>query len=222
MTTLCFEAKDITKEFNRKRIVEHISFELHERQSLALVGRNGAGKSTVAKILCGLLSPTRGTVALTVDGAQAAYPSAMYPHLGFVAPYINLYDEFTGYENLRLCARMRGIGVEGGDRSEMLLKQFSLYEKRHDELRTYSSGMKQRLKYCAALLHAPALLVLDEPCANLDEEGIRVVRTVMTRQKESGILIIATNDRDDLAYADSIVTVERAGAAAVPPEGGRA
>jgi heme exporter protein A len=209
MTTIHFEALDITKEFNRKRIVEHISFDLHERQSLALVGRNGAGKSTVAKILCGLLSPTRGTVTLSVDGALAPYPSHLYPHIGFVAPYINLYDEFTGYENLQLCARMRNYTRDPEARTAALLRKFSLYEKRNDELRTYSSGMKQRLKYCAALLHEPSLLVLDEPCANLDEEGVAVVREVMTLQKQSGILIIATNDRDDLAYADSIVTVER-------------
>jgi heme exporter protein A len=209
MTTIHFEALDIAKEFNRKRIVEHISFDLHERQSLALVGRNGAGKSTVAKILCGLLSPTRGTVTLSVDGAPAPYPAHLFPHIGFVAPYINLYDEFTGYENLQLCARMRNYTRDPEARTAALLKKFSLYEKRNDELRTYSSGMKQRLKYCAALLHEPSLLVLDEPCANLDEEGVAVVRDVMTLQKQSGILIIATNDRDDLAYADSIVTVER-------------
>ncbi|HLP16175.1 MAG TPA: ABC transporter ATP-binding protein [Bacteroidota bacterium] len=209
MTTLHFEAQDITKEFNRKRIVEHISFDLHEGQSLALVGRNGAGKSTVAKILCGLLSPTRGTVALSVNGTPAPYPAHLYPHIGFVAPYINLYDEFTGLENLQLCARLRNYATDPDGRASRLLKQFSLFEKRNDELRTYSSGMKQRLKYCAALLHEPPLLVLDEPCANLDEEGIAVVREVMTHQKRTGILIIATNDRDDLSYADSIVTVER-------------
>ena len=105
---------------------------------------------------------------------------------------------------------MRNYTADPDARAALLLKQFSLYEKRNDELRTYSSGMKQRLKYCAALLHEPPLLVLDEPCANLDEEGIAVVRDVMTHQKRAGILIIATNDRDDLTYADSVVTVERA------------
>lgn len=209
MTKIQFTASGVSKEFNRKLIVENISFALASGDSLALVGRNGAGKSTLAKILCGLLSPSRGTVALTVDGAAAAYPGDLYPHIGFVAPYINLYDEFTGQENLNLCARIRNHSTHPGARIEELLRTFSLYEKRNDELRTYSSGMKQRLKYCAALLHEPPLLVLDEPCANLDEEGIAVVRTVMTAQKKHGILIIATNDKDDLSYADAVVTVER-------------
>jgi heme exporter protein A len=209
MTTIHFSAQGISKEFNRKLIVENISFELDKGDSLALVGRNGAGKSTLAKILCGLLSPSRGTVALAVDGHAVAYPGHIYPHVGFVAPYINLYDEFSGIENLNLCARIRNHAVHPGERIEELLKRFSLFEKRNDELRTYSSGMKQRLKYCAALLHEPPLLVLDEPCANLDEEGIAVVRDVMRHQKDAGILIIATNDKDDLAFAASIVTVER-------------
>ncbi len=209
MMQLTFAARGVSKEFNRKLIVENISFELRTGDSLALVGRNGAGKSTLAKILCGLLSPSRGTVELTVGGAAVGYPGHLFPHIGFVAPYINLYDEFTGHENLSLCARIRNHTADPAPRIEELLRRFSLYEKRDDELRTYSSGMKQRLKYCAALLHEPPLLVLDEPCANLDEEGIAVVREVMTSQKRTGILIIATNDRDDLTYADSIVTVER-------------
>ena len=209
MKTITFSAQGISKEFNRKLIVDNISFTLHGGEALALVGRNGAGKSTLAKILCGLLSPTRGTVALSIDGRAVGYPGDVYPHLGFVAPYINLYDEFTGIENLHLCARIRNHAADPEARIEELLRRFSLFEKRHDDLRTYSSGMKQRLKYCAALLHEPPLLVLDEPCANLDEEGIAVVRSVMVHQKHAGILIIATNDKDDLAFADSIVTVER-------------
>jgi heme exporter protein A len=209
MKTIHFSAQDISKEFNRKLIVDHISFSLERGGALALVGKNGAGKSTVAKILCGLLSPSRGTVTLTIDGGAVEYPGRLYPYIGFVAPYINLYDEFTGSENLSLCARIRNHSPQPDERIEELLRRFSLYDKRHDELRTYSSGMKQRLKYCAALLHEPPLLVLDEPCANLDAEGIAVVRDVMRMQKQAGILIIATNDKDDLGYADAIVTVER-------------
>ena len=190
MTTIHFSAQGISKEFNRKLIVENISFALGNGDSLALVGKNGAGKSTLAKILCGLLSPSRGSVGLTIDGTPVEYPGRMYPHIGFVAPYINLYDEFTGIENLSLCARIRNHSAAPGDRIEDLLRRFSLFDKRNDELRTYSSGMKQRLKYCAALLHEPPLLVLDEPCANLDEEGIAVVRAVMREQQGTGILII--------------------------------
>jgi heme exporter protein A len=209
MNTILFTADGISKEFNRKLIVENITFSLRSGDSLALVGKNGAGKSTVAKILCGLLSPTRGSVSLTVDGGAVEYPGRLYPHIGFVAPYFNLYDEFTGYENLSLCARIRNHATDADKRIGDLLRRFSLHEKRDDELRTYSSGMKQRLKYCAALLHEPPLLVLDEPCANLDEEGIAVVREVMKAQLRSGILIIATNDKDDLAYAATMLTVER-------------
>ena len=73
-------------------------------------------------------------------------------------------------------ARIRGLRSNLIQDSERLLKKFGIYERRNDEVRTYSSGMKQRLKYAAALLHTPEILVLDEPTANLDEEGIGVVR----------------------------------------------
>jgi heme exporter protein A len=76
------------------------------------------------------------------------------------------------------------------------------------EVKNYSSGMKQRLKYCAALLHEPEVLVLDEPSSNLDQYGIEAVRKFMKLQKQHGILIFATNDKDDLEYADTIYSVE--------------
>ena len=92
---------------------------------------------------------------------------------------------------------------------ESLLKTFGIYDRRNDEVRTYSSGMKQRLKYAAALLHRPEILVLDEPTANLDEEGIGVVRSTMRAQSERGILIIATNDREDLEFSQKCIDLDR-------------
>ncbi len=127
----------------------------------------------------------------------------MYQHVGFVSPYITMYEEFSGLENLTVFSRIRNLRNGSEEDPEKLLKTFGIYERRNDEVRTYSSGMKQRLKYAAALLHRPEILVLDEPTANLDEEGIGVVRNTMQAQTESGILIIATNDKEDLEFAKS-------------------
>ncbi|MFA6456737.1 MAG: ABC transporter ATP-binding protein [Bacteroidota bacterium] len=207
MKKLTFKSENITKLYNRRMIIENVTFSLNEGISFAITGKNGSGKSTLIKILCGVLSPTKGSMELTVDGTLVPYPD-YYPYIGLVSPYLNMYEEFSAEENLSFMARVRNLGPAAVERGEMLLKEFGIFEHRKKEVRFYSSGMKQRLKYCAALLHQPALLVLDEPSSNLDQYGIEAVRKFMTLQKQHGTLIFATNDRDDLQYADTVFSIE--------------
>ncbi|MGA9408170.1 MAG: ABC transporter ATP-binding protein [Bacteroidota bacterium] len=204
MKRILLSVESLSKAFNRRIIFDHITFSLEEHQSIAITGKNGSGKSTLAKIVCGVLSPSGGKIFCSIDGTTIL-TEKMYQHVGFVSPYITMYEEFSGIENLAVFSRIRGLRGDVIEGSENLLKTFGLYERRNDEVRTYSSGMKQRLKYAAALLHRPEILVLDEPTANLDEEGIEVVRGTMRDQIENGILIVATNDKEDLRFtADSI------------------
>src|SRR3990172_12498653 len=161
-------AKGIRKDFNRRVIFDHISFELSKHGSLSITGPNGSGKSTLVKILGGLLTPTAGSVTMTAEKSSIKTEERR-EYLGFVAPYLQLYDEFTGYENLFLAIRIRGrarapVEIDG------LLKRVGLFFCKDDRVGTYSSGMKQRLKYAFALLHRPSLLILDEPMSNLDED----------------------------------------------------
>ena len=142
-----------------------------------------------------------------MEGVTVPYPD-YYPHIGLVSPYLNMYEEFSAEENLTFIAKVRNLGSESVKRAEMLLMEFGIYDHRMKEVKNYSSGMKQRLKYCAALLHEPEVLVLDEPSSNLDQYGIEAVRKFMKLQKQHGILIFATNDKDDLEYADTIYSVE--------------
>lgn len=207
MKTITFSADNVGKYYHRKTIFDRVSFSLNGGTSFAITGKNGAGKSTLVKILCGVLSPTKGKVVLTIDGSEIRYPD-YYPHLGLVSPYLNMYEEFSAEENLRFIANVRNLGPGHEERASMLLKEFGIYEHRKKEARFYSSGMKQRLKYCAALLHEPPLLVLDEPSSNLDSHGIAAVRKFMLEQKQKGILIFATNDQEDLSYADAVCSVE--------------
>src|SRR5208283_5526403 len=181
MKNILLSVESLSKVFNRRIIFENIAFSMMERQSMAITGKNGSGKSTLAKILCGLLSPSKGRIVCSIDGTRID-PAKMYQHIGFVSPYITMYEEFSGLENLTVFSRIRNLDNGSREDPEELLKTFGIYERRNDEVRTYSSGMKQRLKYAAALLHRPEILVLDEPTANLDEEGIGVVRSTMQAQ----------------------------------------
>lgn len=207
MKKLTFTSENIAKLYNRRVILNNVSFSINEGTAFAITGKNGSGKSTLVKIICGVLSPTKGTVQFIVDGSVVPYPD-YYPHIGLVSPYLNMYEEFTAEENLSFIAKVRSLDEKWSERGSMLLNEFGIYEHRKKEARFYSSGMKQRLKYCAALLHQPSLLVLDEPSSNLDRYGIEAVRKFMEIQKQHGILIFATNDAEDLQLADNVYNIE--------------
>lgn len=204
---LTIEASGVGKMFNRRTIFSDITFSLGERQALGLTGRNGSGKSTLIKILAGVLSPSRGSVAMTFNGVKLG-PHAFFPFIGFVSPYLQLYDEFSGMENLEFAQRIRGAR-SSSVRPEELLERVNLLPRKDDLVRTYSSGMKQRLKYAFALLHAPPVLFLDEPTSNLDRDGIDIVYEIIRQQKDRGIVIIAANDQEDLKLCDSLISVEQ-------------
>ena len=201
-------AKDVGKMFNRRPVLAGISFSLSSGESIGLTGRNGSGKSTLIKILAGVLSPSKGSVGIAMDSNPVS-PADVFEHVGLVSPYLQLYDEFSAIENLEFAANVRGFTADRG-RLEDLLARVNLLHRGNDLVRTYSSGMKQRLKYSFALLHAPPILLLDEPSSNLDRDGTAIVHTIIRDQKERGITVIATNDQEDLQFCDSTVSVELA------------
>ncbi len=206
MKKVTITSESLKKTFNRKIIIHNVSFTLNEGRSLAITGKNGSGKSTLVKILCGVLSPTSGRVRYHFDGKETG-ADELFRHIGLVSPYLNVYEEFTAEENLQFIAQIRGIGYRK-ESAERLLADFSIYDHRKKEVKNYSSGMKQRLKYCAALLHEPSLLIIDEPSSNLDEYGIAAVRNVMNEQKKRGALLFATNEKEDLPFADALLDID--------------
>ena len=195
MTGVTLTGENLKKVFNRRIIFDSIDIAVGGGATLLVTGRNGSGKSTLVKILCGLLTPTQGSVALTVDGKSAGEHRRDF--LGLVAPYLQMYDEFSADENLRFALSARGR-PQDPDRIGRLLERVGLERRRRDPVRTFSSGMKQRLKYAFSLVHEPVVLMLDEPMANLDADGVTMVRDVMEEQRTRGILVIATNDRSDV------------------------
>jgi heme exporter protein A len=199
-SNISLHAKNLTKTFNRKPIFKDISFEFSHGDSIAITGRNGSGKSTLIKIIANVLNPSSGEISIS-GGEKKIERDDYYKYIGFVSPYLNLYDEFTGYENLLITSKIRGSST---DKINDILKRVGLFERRNDLLRIYSSGMKQRLKLAFAVLHSPDILLLDEPTSNLDKEGIGIVTEFANEQKEKGILMIATNDE----YEKSLCTKE--------------
>jgi len=201
------EAQNLKKVFNRRVIFQNISFSLQTKQTLLITGKNGSGKSTLIKILSDVLTPSEGSVHLTNDDVGKITKRSDY--IGLVSPYLQLYDEFSAEENLALACAMRGEQWRKEELHALLQKVF-LYERRNEPVRTFSSGMKQRMKYAFALVHRPPVLLLDEPTSNLDTDGIAMVKQIMREQQTTGILVVATNDRSDLETFDMQVDLDAA------------
>jgi heme exporter protein A len=118
-----------------------------------------------------------------------------------------MYDEFTGLENLEVLSRIRADHDITAALIADALRNVGLWDRRNDFVRTYSSGMKQRLKYAFAMLHRPEVLILDEPTSNLDAEGIVMVERCVKEQSSRGMLIVATNDSDEATWCSQRVVL---------------
>ncbi|HXX64406.1 MAG TPA: ABC transporter ATP-binding protein [Bacteroidota bacterium] len=189
----------VSKVFDRRTVFSEVSFSVAFGETLLITGRNGSGKSTLVKIISSVLTPTRGSVTLTWPASRSSRDRIS--QIGLVAPYLQMFEEFSALENLSIAAGIRGAPYSAREAGE-LLERLSIDPRRDDPLRTYSSGMKQRVKYAFALLHHPLALILDEPMANLDLDGVAIVRALMAEQQAKGILVVATNDLTDIDRYD--------------------
>lgn len=193
-------AENISKKFSDFKIFKDINFEVSSGQCLAITGRNGSGKTTLIRILSQLIQPSKGKLSLFKD-TTIIQKEDFYKYIGLVGPYLELYQDLTAQENLIFFARMKEL-KNYEDRITKLMELIGLKDRENNLVKTYSSGMKQRLKYISALLAEPEILFVDEPRSNLDEQGIQTVYKIFDEQKKDKMLILATNDSDDLRFAD--------------------
>lgn len=208
MDSIILKCTDLAKTYNGKTIFKNVNIELTEKKSLVINGRNGSGKSTLLKVISHLIRPDKGKIDLNINN-QSISKENFYKNIGFLAPYINLYDELTGMENLSFFYDLK---VEKKENKEEIVKQYlekvGLYKRRNDLVRNYSSGMKQRLKLAFTVINQPTLLLMDEPRTNLDEEGISIVYGFAEEQKQRGILVLATNEKEDNEICESKLDIE--------------
>ena len=198
-------ADGIYKQFHVRRVLKGISFTVEKGQSVVITGPNGSGKSTLIKILSGLLRPSRGTVQY-FNGDTPRQPTELLPAIGLVSPYLQLYPDLTAKEHLEFFGKMRGISGPF-QKGLQFMAQFGLKGREADLIKTYSSGMLQRMKYVLALLHQPAVLFVDEPSSNLDEEGKETVYALIREYKHDHIVILATNEPQEIHLGDIRVDV---------------
>ncbi|MEM6647367.1 MAG: ATP-binding cassette domain-containing protein [Bacteroidota bacterium] len=200
-------ADTLSKRFRRRVLFRELSFRVEPGVPLAVTGANGSGKSTLIKILAGVLRPTKGHAHLSLNGTLLS--AAERPlHTGLVAPYFQVYDGLSPRENLAFIAKARRL-ADAESRIDDTLRHVQLHRRSRDLVKTFSSGMKQRMRFAAALLAAPPLLLLDEPTSNLDAAGREMVHRFIVQQRDEGrLLVIATNDPADTALCTARIHVE--------------
>ncbi len=193
---LFLRLESVTKRFSNAPVFSPVSFETSSGNILALTGANGSGKSTLLKIIAGVTSPTKGTCFWS-DNEKQFELRDLQKTLGFVSPYLELYNELTAIEHVQFVVELKGSKVSSDVAVNELLS-FGLDRTIAESDRTlkqYSSGMQQRVRLAMAFICDPKVLLLDEPSSNLDEEGIQTLfHRIKTAVKNEAVVIIATND----------------------------
>jgi ABC-2 type transport system ATP-binding protein len=196
------ELKNLTKRFGNIMAVNRLNLSVSEGEIFGFIGPNGAGKTTTLRIMGGVIAPTEGFV--TIDGINMADdPENAKKRIGFIPDRPFLYEKLTGMEFLRFTADL--YGVEDGlfyERSEKILRQFSLYHWAGELIESYSHGMKQRLIISSAILHDPKVIVVDEPMVGLDPAGIRMVKDLFRGLAKRGTTIFMSTHT--LAVAEDL------------------
>jgi heme exporter protein A len=203
MNNYIVELNNLGKYFGRRLVFNGIDYTFTSGNVYGISGPNGSGKSTLVKIIAGLISPTSGKVNHSFQN-KIIEPEKLHDFIGFVSPYLFLYDEFTAEENLIYFSSIRGLKFDP-NRADFLLNEMSLFNRRKDIMRGYSSGMKQRMKFIFALLHQPRLLILDEPTSNLDDEGKEKVYGLIHNESQNNVIVIASNENYDLRLCSSVI-----------------
>lgn len=206
MSNYSVEADSLKKVFGRRLIFNNINFKFENNGIYGISGPNGSGKSTLVRIIAGIISPSSGKIIHMCKG-KTVIPELLHNHIGFVSPYLVLYDEFSAWENLTYFSEIRNVPFDS-DKVNLLLERFLLFNRKDDFVKTYSSGMKQRLKFIFALMHSPQLLILDEPTSNLDAEGKEKVYSLLKLEAASSIVIVASNEESDLEICSSRIQLE--------------
>ncbi|MFH1491585.1 MAG: ABC transporter ATP-binding protein [Pseudomonadota bacterium] len=191
---------NLTKIYKGLKAVDGINLEVKKGVLFGFLGPNGAGKTTTIRMMAGVLKPTAGEVI--INGMDISeHPSEVKRCTGFIPDRPFLYEKLTGIEFLQFIEGLYRLDHQPADRKN-ILELLELFELSHwgDELiESYSHGMKQRLVMCAALLHKPKVLIVDEPMVGLDPKGARLVKNIFKEQAEKGTTVFMSTHSLEVA-----------------------
>ena len=197
---------NLTKIYGKHRAADQINIHIKKGEVYGLIGRNGAGKTTILKMICGLSTPTSGS--FTFMGKSGAELSKNKKDIGSLIETPGLFPKMTAFQNVKL--KCLSLGINDNKYIDSLLEQVGLSNVGKKQVQSFSLGMKQRLGIALALVGNPKFIVLDEPINGLDPQGIAEMRHIIHKlSKENGLtIIVSSHILDELVQvADSFAII---------------
>jgi len=203
---------DAGKRFNRDWVFRHLQYEFLPRQHYAITGPNGSGKSTLLQVIAGAIVISEGMVryagsdpAPAESSSSDIPPEQVYRNLSLSAPYLDLIEEMSAMEFLKFHHAFKPImpSLSIPD----ALAAVGLAGAANKQIRFFSSGMKQRLKLAQALFSDTAVILLDEPCTNLDAEGVALYQQLIRQYGEGRLVIVSSNDPQEYDFCEKTINI---------------
>ncbi|AEP01269.1 ABC transporter ATP-binding protein [Weizmannia coagulans] len=195
------EIKNIKKRFDKKIVLRGLSLEIKDGDFFGILGTNGVGKTTLLKIIAGMMVPDSGEV--TINGEKQDIKNyALQNLIGFVPDHAILYEYLTGEEYLYFVGGMFNVPKKKiVEFAANILNDFELYNEKDQLIKTYSHGMKQKISIAAALIHEPQILILDEPLTGIDLKSSKVIRKFLKDYTDKGKTVLITTHLLELAHS---------------------
>ena len=194
---------DAGKRFNREWIFRHINLEFSHQDSYAIIGPNGSGKSTLLQMLAGIIQPSEGSIEYNLD--NPVKPEDVFQLISFCAPYMEVVEEMTLAEFLEFHGGFKPF--IGGMKGEEVAAIVDLKHAYHKQIRHYSSGMKQRVRLAQAILSDSPVLLLDEPCSNLDAKGVELYLSLIRKYTSGRLVVVSSNEEAEFSFCTKRVEV---------------
>lgn len=195
---------DAGKRYNREWIFRHFTQVFETGQCYAITGHNGSGKSTLLQVIAGAILPNEGK--LLMSNGQEDLTEQQFQHVSITAPYLELVEEMTATEFLEFHRSFKPFlnNMSLAD----LLQEVELSHAADKQIRYFSSGMKQRLKLGQGILSDTAFILLDEPCTNLDETGIRLYQRLINTYTQNRCVIVSSNDQQEYGFCKNLINIQ--------------
>lgn len=192
------------KRFNREWIFRNAGLEFDSDTAYAVTGPNGSGKSTLLQCIGGMLQLSEGQMEFEKNGKTIA-PEIAYKEISFCAPYLDVIEEMTLLEFLSFHGEFKnyiqGISMQN------IIEEIGLKESAHKQIRFYSSGMKQRVKLAQAIFSDVSIILLDEPCSNLDQKGVDLYHSLIQKYCMDRLVLVCSNDQVEYSFCDKIINI---------------
>lgn len=198
---------DAGKRYNRDWIFRHVNYTFQAGQSYAITGPNGSGKSTLLQAVGGALMLSEGSGEWKMKNGVKIVPEQVYQHVSICAPYLEVVEEMTVKEFLAFHFGFKkllpGVSIAS------VIEEVGLEKAANKQIRYYSSGMKQRAKLAQCIFSDTPIVLLDEPCTNLDTEGISLYHSLIKKYCTGRLVVVSSNDEVEYGWCGERVEVGR-------------